>query len=251
MTNPLSSPDTGVIITGGASGIGAACARTLAEVGRPVAIWDLDADKAESVALTIGKDYGVATCGIGIDVSDLGAIAGAVAISHEAMGSIGAMAHCAGIAGVSTLDEVTPELWHKVLDVHISAQAFILQAIKPHLMQQPGSAVVAITSASALRGMGVIPAYIAAKSGLQGLSRALADDLGNHGIRVNCISPGGIATPMLPDESSDFFTQRTMLGRVGQPEEIARAVRFLLSDEASYITATELVVDGGYSSSMR
>ena len=119
MTNPLSSPDTGVIITGGASGIGAACAEVLAEIGRPVAIWDLDADKAESVALTFGRDYGVATCGIGIDVSDFDAIADAAAISHEAMGSIGAMVHCAGSAGMATLDEIEPDLWHKVLDIHI------------------------------------------------------------------------------------------------------------------------------------
>lgn len=143
------------------------------------------------------------------------------------------------------------------MDINLRAEVFILQALLPDLKTSPGAAVVGIASINATLGNLMNPTYSASKGGMLAVSRALADDLSRHGIRINTVSPGQIATPMLlqgiesvPDQL-EAFERHILLGRLGQPEEVGKAVRFLMSDEASYITATELVVDGGNLSSQR
>ena len=252
-----SLPETPVIVTGGSSGIGKACAFALAEVGRPVAIWDIDGAQAGVTAKTLTSDTGVSAVGLAVDVRDLEQISQAVELTLDQLGAIGGLVHAAGVPGVASLEDLTPEFWSLVLDINLRAEVFILQSILPHLKANAGSAVVGISSINGTMGSRIVPAYTASKGGLMAVNRSLADELAQHGIRVNTLSPGNIATPMLlkgiesvPGQL-EAFQQHIFLGRLGEPEEVAKAVRFLMSDEASYITAAELVVDGGHIASQR
>lgn len=251
----LASPATGVIITGAASGLGRASAHALAAVGRPVAIWDINESRAFSVANEVRAQYGVAAVGVGLDISDPAGYAGAIEKSRQAMGSIGGLVHSAGIVDAGSLEGVTPENWDRGINIHLRPVALLVQALYPDLKANPGSAVVAFASINATLGNRINPIYSAAKGGVLSLVRSLADRLGDDGIRINSISPGMILTPMLQPSVDALphgtFEKRVLLGRLGMPEEIGRVVRFLLSDEASYITAAEIVVDGGNISSQR
>jgi NAD(P)-dependent dehydrogenase (short-subunit alcohol dehydrogenase family) len=246
---------SGVIVTGGASGIGLASAHCLAESGRPVAIWDLRASDAEGVARDIAARHGVTTVGIGIDLRETGGIAAAAAATRAALPSLGAMVHAAGISLAVALPELEVAQWDAVLNVNLRALPFIVQAIRADLAANPGSAIVGIASINATLGNAMVPAYSASKGGMLSLVRSLADELGADGIRINSVSPGQIATPMLKPSVDALppghFEKRILLGRLGEASEIATVVRFLLSPEASYITAAEIVVDGGNISSQR
>lgn len=249
MTSPEHAPRTGVIVTGGASGIGLACATALAEVGRPVALWDIAVEPATAAAAAIREKYGVAAVGLGIDVTDTDAVIAAVEPTRSGLGSIGGLVHAAGIVRAEPVGYLDPEKWDAVLDVNLRAQAMIAQAILQDLQDNPGSAVVGISSIEAFIGQAFIPAYCASKAGLLGLTRALAHQLGATGGRANAVCPGYIDTPMMrgnvPAEVIEIEASRSVFKRIGAPEEVARAVRFLLSDEASFITGTHLIVDGG------
>lgn len=251
----LNSPATAVVVTGGASGIGRASAEALAAAGRPVAIWDLRQDACDAVASELAEHYGVATFGQGIDLRDPAAIEPAVEATRKALPAIGAMVHAAGVVLEAPVDQVDADNWDAVLDVNLRAFPLLVRALLPDLRANPGSAVVGIASINATLGNALIPAYSASKGGMLSTVRSMADFLGTDGIRINAVSPGQIITPMMQSSLDNLpegtFERRILLGRLGQPAEIGRAVRFLLSDEASYITASELVVDGGNISSQR
>jgi NAD(P)-dependent dehydrogenase (short-subunit alcohol dehydrogenase family) len=253
-TPRLGSPASGVVITGGASGIGLASAQALAAVGRPVALWDLKAAEAQSRAQQIGAEFGVMTLGLGVDVRDTAAMRESAAATRRVLPSIGGIVHCAGTVDIGSLEGITPENWAAGIDVHLRAIVLLLQAFLEDLRRQPGSAVVAIASINATLGNAMNPIYSAAKGGVLSLVRSLADRLARDGIRINSVSPGQVVTPMMQpalDAMPGFFEKRILLGRIGLAEEVGRVVRFLLSDEASYITAAELIVDGGNVSSQR
>ena len=159
MTGPCTSPTTGVIITGGASGIGRACADALAAVGRPVALWDLQGDAALEAAEQIGTDHGVATMGLGIDVTDTDTLDGAAAGAVEAIGPVGGLVHAAGTVSADVIGALDHPAWDKVVDVNLTAHAMLTQALLPHLRKaEQGSAVVAISSIEGLIGHAFIPA---------------------------------------------------------------------------------------------
>jgi NAD(P)-dependent dehydrogenase (short-subunit alcohol dehydrogenase family) len=243
-----------VVVTGGASGIGLASAQALAAVGRSVALWDLKANEAKSCAQAIAAECGVITLGLGVDVRDPAVLREAAAATRATLPSIGAIVHCAGTVDTGSLEGITPENWAAGIDVHLRAIVLLLQAFLEDLRRQPGSAVVAIASINATLGNAVNPIYSAAKGGVLSLVRSLADRLARDRIRINSVSPGQIVTPMMQpalDALPGFFEKRILLGRIGLAEEIGRVVRFLLSDEASYITAAEVIVDGGNVSSQR
>jgi NAD(P)-dependent dehydrogenase (short-subunit alcohol dehydrogenase family) len=242
------APLTGVIITGGGSGIGAATMHALAEAGRPVAAWDLNGDNAVRVAKEVSDKHGVAALGLALDVTDTAAFGSAIASSRDALGTIGGLVHCAGIPGVSTIDELDDSVWSLTLSTHLTSAAVLVRELTPDLKRNPGSAVVFIASIAAIVGFDANPAYCAAKSGLLGLARSTAARLGEHRIRANSVCPGFIETPMMArslQAGGDRFATRAPLRRIGQPDDIAAAVRFLLSDDASFVTGAELVVDGG------
>lgn len=251
----LGQPGTGVILTGGASGIALASARALAAVGRPVALWDIHGAKAVAEAAAIADEFGVATIGIAIDLTDASVYDAAIAQSRAAIGTLGGLLHAAGIVDTGSLEGITEDSWAAGINTHLRPLALLTKALLPDFQSHPGSAIVGISSINATLGNAVNPIYSAAKSGMLGLVRSLADRLGPDGIRINAVSPGQILTPMLQPTVDllppGAFERRILLGRLGAADEIARAVRYLLSEEASYITAAELVVDGGNISSQR
>ena len=165
------------------------------------------------------------------------------------MGTIGGLVHAAGAVRPGPLEALDESSWDFVIEVNLSAEVWLVKALLPDLRANPGSAVVGIASIEAIEGHWAIPSYCASKSGLLGLTRSLADGLAADGIRVNAVCPGFIETPMLaPTLQGDNRTQlerSAMLGRLGQPSDIATPVRFLMSDQASFMTGAHLVVDGG------
>lgn len=259
----LSSPSTGVLVTGGASGIGLASARALAAVGRPVAIWDIDVRRAEAAAELICAEFGAQwnracskpAVGFGVDVRSPEAIAAAADETRRRLPSLGGIVHCAGIVDTGSLEGVSLDSWADGINIHLRPIVLLLQTFLQDLKRQPGSAVVATASINATLGNGINPVYSAAKGGVLSLVRSLADRLAHDGIRINSVSPGQIETPMIRPAIDalppGLFERRILLQRIGAAEEVGRVVRFLLSDEASYITAAEIVVDGGNISSQR
>jgi NAD(P)-dependent dehydrogenase (short-subunit alcohol dehydrogenase family) len=246
----LGAPATGVVVTGGASGIGRACCLALAAVGRPVAAWDLDGDAATATAKECAA-LGVASIGAGIDVTDVDAIAATLVTTLDALGTIGGLVHAAGTVRPALEDVVDLDTWDLVLGVNLKAEAQLVSALLPALrIAGAGSAIVGISSIEGLIGHGFIPSYVASKHGLIGLTRSLAHRLGPEGIRANAVCPGYIDTPMLAPtiqtaEQRASFEHKIPSGRLGVPEDIARVVRFLLSGEAAYINGAAIVVDGG------
>ena len=253
------TPKTGVVITGGASGIGLATARALAEIGRAVALWDINGDKAASEAKAIADEFGVKAIGVRTDLADPQAPGPAAIKTREAIGAIGGLLYAAGNVEATGIEGVNPDNWDRGLNIHLRGLVLTTQALLPDFKANRGSAIVAIASIQGTLGNGSIPIYTAAKGGILSLIRSMADDLANYGVRANSISPGFIETPMLlgsipeqiQDAMKEMWVKRVLLRRLGKPEEIANVARFLLSDEASFITAQEIVVDGGNITSQR
>ena len=253
------TPTTGVVVTGGASGIGLATARALAEIGRAVALWDINGDKAASEAKAIATEFGVKAVGLKADLADPQAPGPAALKTREAIGAIGGLLYAAGNVEPTGIEGVNPDNWDRGMNIHLRGLILTTQALLPDFKANAGSAIVAIASIQGTLGNGAIPIYTAAKGGILALVRSMADELAAYGVRANSISPGFIETPMLlgsvPEEMQEGMKQawfrRVLLQRLGKPEEIARVARFLLSDEASFVTAAEIVVDGGNLSSQR
>lgn len=255
LESKLGSPSTGVVVTGGASGLGRACAQALAAVGRPLSLWDLDAAGAEAAAREIHQRFGVLAQGRGVDVRDPAQLEAGVEAARAALPEIGGLVHAAGVVDTESVEGLTPDAWDAGINVHLRPLALLARALLPDLAESPGAAIVSFASINATLGNAANPIYSAAKGGVLSLVRSLADRLARDGIRINAISPGQIRTPMLQPALDNlpegFFERRILLERLGEPEEVGRVVRFLLSDEASYITAAEIVVDGGNLSSQR
>jgi NAD(P)-dependent dehydrogenase (short-subunit alcohol dehydrogenase family) len=188
--------------------------------------------------------------GIGIDVRDTPGFAAAIATSRDAMGTIGGLVHAAGIVGAGPVDLLEEDVWDATLAIHLKAGALLIRDLVPDLERNPGSAIVLIASIEGIQAHEAIVSYCSAKAGMLGLTRSTAARLGARGIRANAICPGFIETPMFSPtvptaEARRAYEQRIPLKRLGVPADIGRAARFLLSDDASYMTATEFVVDGG------
>jgi NAD(P)-dependent dehydrogenase (short-subunit alcohol dehydrogenase family) len=249
---PEIEPRSGVIVTGANSGIGCATAVALAATGRPVSLWARNEPEVKQVAAEIARRFGVATDVQILDLRDRAAIDTAVPSAVAALGSVGGLVHSAGTHAVTQADGVAGDEWDEVLDVNLRAAARISRLLLPALRRSgPGPAIVFISSVHEFRGHGRIPAYCASKAGLGGLARSLAHGLAPDGIRVNCVCPGSILTKMLTGHLDQLPTLRSeieasvALGRIGEPEEVAGLVRFLMSREASYITGQSIAVDGG------
>ncbi len=253
---------SGVVITGGASGIGRATAEVLRADGRSVALWDLSSEVVDVAhSLSSVADDGACAVGVTVDVTDPTAVAAAVSRSVEALGGVDGFVHAAGAVSSDPLGSLTDENWRRVVDVNLTAYPFVVQALLEPLRVaaaaaavegsgSTGPGVVGISSIEGLVGNAAIPAYCASKSGLLGVTRALAHQLGPEGIRVNAVCPGFVETPMLqialdvPGLREEMEAEAP-LGRLARPDEIGHAVAFLLSERASFITGTHLVVDGG------
>jgi NAD(P)-dependent dehydrogenase (short-subunit alcohol dehydrogenase family) len=237
------------VVTGGASGIGAATAALLAASGAQVAVLDINADGAQAQAKEIEAEGGRALA-ITVDVSDAEAVGAAIKRVVGEYGEIHALVNCAVSFIAKGADATTAE-WERSLGVNVRGYANLVSTCAPHM--PPGSAVVNIASISAHIAQPNRWTYNATKGAIVTLTKCQALDLSADGIRVNVVSPGWIWTPEV-EKAADGDRARWepvwgrfhMLRRLGEAVEVAKAVRFLLSDDASFITATELMVDGGY-----
>jgi NAD(P)-dependent dehydrogenase (short-subunit alcohol dehydrogenase family) len=241
-------PTSGVVITGGASGIGLATAHAVAEVGRPVAIWDLHPERAAEAADAVASEHGVTAVGMAVDVRDTAVLADAADEAAAAIGSVGGVVHAAGVPDAVDLPDLTDKTWDPLMEVNLRAYAMVVQAFLSQLRANaPDAAVVGIASIHGIVANPANPAYAASKAGVLGLTRSMALRFAAEGIRVNAICPGFIDTPMLPDTDAvrGHFASGAPMGRLGKPSEIGTTARFLLSTDASFITGTFVVVDGG------
>jgi meso-butanediol dehydrogenase/(S,S)-butanediol dehydrogenase/diacetyl reductase len=237
-----------VAISGAASGIGAAAAARFAAEGASLALCDLRAEPLEAHAASLGLSPGRLFTQ-GVDVSDGEAYAAFVDGAAAHLGRLDVLVNNAGVGCFGHVDEITPEMWRRTLSVDLDAVFFGSRAALPHLRRTRGSIVNTASISGLLADPGLV-AYNVAKAGVINLTRNMAVDHAADGIRVNCICPGGVGTPMLTahlrDQAiMDEYAALVPLGRVGEPEEMAAAIAFLASQDASYITGLALVVDGG------
>lgn len=236
--------DKGIIVTGGASGIGEATVRRAVKEGARVVIADMSAEHGEALARELGSEH----CRfILTDVSDTGQV---TRLFREAsgFGGVDGVFNNAGIGGITPAVDYTDEDWGRVIDINLSGVFRVAREAMRH-MQQTGGSIVNCASILGHVGQSQTAAYSAAKGGVINLTRTLALEGATLGIRVTSLSPGYIATPLLEaldKETLDFLTGLHPVGRLGKPEEVANAAVFLLSDEASFITGTDLLVDGGF-----
>jgi 3-oxoacyl-[acyl-carrier protein] reductase len=230
-------------VTGASRGIGAAIARELATAGAKVAVnYRASGDEAESIASEIG---GVA---IGGDVGEPDQAAALVEQAEDALGDLDILVNNAGITRDTLIARMSDEDWSNVVRTNLSGAFYACRAVSRKMLRRRTGAIVNLTSFVGLHGNPGQVNYAATKAGLIGLTKALAKELGNRGVRVNAVAPGYITTDItsgLSEEIREMLLQMTPLGRLGEPEDVARAVRFLCSDEASYVTGEVLLVDGG------
>ena len=241
-----------VLVTGGSSGIGEACARRLAVEGCQVMVAGRDEARTRAVAeslLPAGR-HGFVTG----DVRDVGDCRALVTATIERFGALDVLVHCAGVWDERPTLAVSEEDWDAVLDTCLKGAFFTMQAaLGP--MVAAGGVIIVIASDSGHHGEPGAAAYAAAKAGLINLVRTLAHDHGPQGVRVCAVSPGIIQTPMLsgaieaagdPDVYAAGQAEGYPVGRIGQPQEVASVVAFVASDEATFVTGDSWLVDGGF-----
>jgi len=234
------------IVTGGGSGIGAACARLLAAGGARVVVADLDEGSAKLIADEIGSN----AVAFAVDVSDPQACERMVQTALTTFGRLDIAVNNAGIGGQqSAIADYPLEGWAAVIGVNLSGAFYCMRAQIPAMLKTGGGSIVNMASILGSVGFAGSAAYVAAKHGLVGLTKTAALEYAGQGIRVNSVGPGFIDTPLLsnlPPEALSALVQAHPLGRLGRPEEIAELVAFLASDRASNTTGSYLVSDGGY-----
>ena len=242
------------LITGAASGIGAASARLFAAEGARVALGDLNQAGLDSVGLDIQHAGGEALT-FETNVGDPAQVEQLVQATIAQFGRLDILFANAGVSGSGTVVDIPIEDFERVLDINLRGPFLCARFAIPHIAAGGGGSVIFTASELALVGSPGSPAYCASKAGLIGMARAMALDHAPQGIRVNCLCPGATDTPMLrnsfsravdPAADEADVVRRMPLGRLGTVEELARAALFLASEDASFVTGTALVVDGGW-----
>jgi NAD(P)-dependent dehydrogenase (short-subunit alcohol dehydrogenase family) len=246
-----------VLVSGGSSGIGAAAARRFLQEGCRVVIGGLDGDEVRTTVSALQQEGEVH--GVAADVSLEAGAASLVQAATQALGGLDVLANNAGTAWREPFLQISVEHWDRMLAVNLRGMFLVGQAVARVLVDQgTGGAIVAMSSTNALAAEGDYAHYNASKAGVLLLTKTMAVELAPYGIRVNALCPGfvrtalneKIAAEIAPDFIDTYGRQNVPLARVGLPEEIAAAYAFLASDDASFITGTELVVDGGQTAVM-
>jgi 3-oxoacyl-[acyl-carrier protein] reductase len=231
------------LVTGGSRGIGAAISRELARAGARVAVnYRSGSDAAEAVAAEID---GLA---VGANVGDPAEAQGLVDRVESELGDVDVLVNNAGVTRDTLIARMTDEDWTEVVDTNLRGTFNTCRAVSRKMLRRRAGAIVNLSSVVGVHGNPGQANYAASKAGIIGLTKALARELGVRGVRVNAIAPGYITTELtdvLTEEQTGLILGNTPLGRLGSPEDVATAVRFLCSDEAAFITGDVLLVDGG------
>jgi 3-oxoacyl-[acyl-carrier protein] reductase len=235
------------LVTGASRGIGAAIAKGLAEAGADVALTFFNSPAEAEATLGAIRDFGVHGEAIRADAGDGTAVRHAVALAHERLGGLDILVNNAGIFKRRPLQETTDEEFDRVMAVNVRGAYIAIKAAVP--LMGKGGRIINMSSTFGARvpatGIGL---YATSKFAVAGMTRAFARDLASHGITVNAIQPGPIATDMNPDDSrhARLMTMMTALGRYGEPEDVASMAVFLAGDETAFITGATFNVDGGF-----
>jgi 2-hydroxycyclohexanecarboxyl-CoA dehydrogenase len=245
--------DRTVVVTGAASrrGIGRAAADRLAAAGWSVAILDLDGEGSTQTAREIATDRGVPAVGIAADIANEGSVDSAIAQVEATLPPVVGLANVAGVSSPVEFLDVTTKEWDRVFDVNVRGTFFVTRRVLPGMIDRQLGRIVNVSSISAQRGGGTyskVP-YSASKAAIIGFTRALAREMGVHGITVNCVAPGPVDTDImggpLTEERKAQMTVDMPVGRVGTPREVAALITFLLGEDAGYITAATYDINGG------
>lgn len=241
-----------VIVTGGAQGIGKVVAEHLAAVGADIVIFDRQAEKAKAVAESVAREYGCKTSSFEVDVTNPENVAQAIQNAAEVMGKLDHLFNNAGIALHKPAIDYTPDEWLRVINVNLNGEFFAAQAFARYLIGSDRKGAIVNTasmSASIVNMPQEQAAYNTSKAGVLHMTKSLAVEWASKGIRVNCISPGYIATELVAYVNEDwkkYWIESCPFKRMGTPEELAGAVIYLLSDSASFTSGCDLIVDGCY-----
>ncbi|WP_026550118.1 SDR family oxidoreductase [Arthrobacter sp. Br18] len=241
------------VLTGAASarGIGRATADLLAAQGWSIAILDIDGDAAAHAAEEIAARHGVRTLGVRADVADQESVDLAITRVEESLPPVVALANIAGISSPVEFMDETKEGWERVFAINMTGTFLVTQRVLSGMIERKLGRVVSISSISAQRGGGTYSkvAYSASKAGIIGFTRALAREMGEHGITVNCVAPGPVDTDImggaLSDDRKEAMSQDILVGRVGTVRDIAALLTFLMGADAGFITAATYDINGG------
>ncbi|MFD6566347.1 SDR family NAD(P)-dependent oxidoreductase [Micromonospora profundi] len=227
------------VVTGGAMGMGAATVRRLVGEGANVVIADVNVAEAEALAAELGPTAVVEK----LDVRSPQQWADLVQRTEERFGSVDILVNNAGIVDPAPIEQWDVAQLQRVLDVNLIGVFNGIQAVTPAMKRAGGGSIVNIGSVAAFMGVIQMSGYVASKWAVRGLTKNAALELGTYGIRVNAVHPGQMNTPMT--KGVTFDTSNIALGRVGEPDDVARTVLFLASDDAQFVTGSDLVADGG------
>lgn len=250
---PFPEERTAIVTGAGAErGIGRRVARKLVSEGWSVAAADIDGEAVTAFAEELAAESGAQVIGVGVDIADPASVDSAFAVIDEKMPQVLALVNLAGIPGPQSFFDITPEIWDRIMDVNAKGTLLMMQAAAKRMIDGGlGGRIVNTASITALDGGGTFSKtpYAAAKAAVQGLTRGGARELGEHGITVNAIVPGPIDTDImggtLTEERKAGMSSNIPLGRVGQPEEVAGLINFLVGEDSSFVSGTSISVDGG------
>jgi len=245
----LELKDVRSLVTGGGSGIGRAVALRLSAAGSRVLVCDVREDMARQTAEAVRENGGEAVAFFA-DVSEQSSVDWLANECEKTFGGLDVLVNNAGVSAAGFLESVTDEDVERVLNVNLVGVLRVTRALAPYLKESGRGRVINMSSVEGIRGSGMVPVYSSSKAGVIGLTRSNAIELARYGVTVNAICPGPIETDMLAPLIADpKFKEKCIKGvplkRLGRPEDVAGAVAFLASEEASFITGIELVIDGG------
>jgi meso-butanediol dehydrogenase / (S,S)-butanediol dehydrogenase / diacetyl reductase len=245
------------VISGAASGIGAACARRFADEGAVIAGLDVQKPVDDSWDRVVGASP-KSTFREGVDVRDEARVEAAIGAARERYGRIDALVNAAGVGGGGLAHELLADEWDRVVDINLKGSFLVAKHVLRVMVAQGSGSIVHLASVEGLEGMSGSLPYNASKGGVVLMTKNMAIDYGAQGIRVNCLCPGLIETPLTALLQSeplqhvrDQMKSWHVLNRLGKPDEVANCALFLASDEASFVTGHALVVDGGWTAGRR
>ncbi len=238
-----------MVVTGAASGIGAAIAQRVVDEGGRAMLLDIREPAAAGVAMRLDGRARASRC----DVTCADSVRAAIDATLEHFGGLDGVVHCAAAASVDgTVLDLDLAQWRREIDVALTGAFLVSKFAVPAMIETGGGSVVLMSSVFGRIAIGGAVAYCAAKAGLVNLAKAMAIDHGAQGVRANCVSPGPVASdgvlqrwPSI-EAAEAGLGPRTLLGRISRPEEIAAAAAYLLSDDAAFVTGCDLLIDGGY-----